>query len=401
MLEVNEGLSLVLEAAAERGTVISKKIDDTYNYVLAENIESDSHYPPYTRSKMDGFALRSEDLTKATPDNPLTLKVIATLAAGGKPDFKISPGLTAKIMTGAPIPEGADAVVPFEKASWQGKYASFKHEVKYQDNLSLEGEEREKGQVLLREGSTINSGESVLLALSGKEQVKVYSRPRVGIMVTGDEIISAGEKPGLGKIRNTNSYMLASQVISSGGKPYFLGLARDSENEIISKIKENIDKVDVITTTGGASEGEYDLIEEVFLSLGAEVLFRRVAVKPGKHTVTAFKEGKLLFGLSGSPAGAFVAFELFVRPLIRKMQGSKKYLENHAEARLTEYIEGRFSEDRYFKAHTCVEEGLLLTESKGQGLPSFAGVNSLIYIPRGAGPFNPGDKVNILFTKSK
>ncbi len=381
-MEVNKGLRLIMDAAG-RLPVISKKIGDTYNCVLAENIESDSHYPPYTRSKMDGFAIRSQDLVKAAPDNPLTLKIIATLPAGEVPDFKIKPGLTAKIMTGAPLPEGVDAVVPFEEVSWQGSCATFTGRVKHKDNLSLEGEEIIEGQVLLRKGSIIGPGESVLLALSGRRQVKVYSSPRVGILVTGDEIVDADEKPksGPGKIRNTNSFMLASQVMSSGGKPVILGISRDREGEIIKKIKENKEKVDVIVTTGGASEGEYDLIEKVFLSLGTEILFRKIAIKPGKHTVVAVKGEKLFFGLSGSPAGAFVSFELFVKPLLKKIQGLEKYLENQEEAQLTEYIEGRFSEDRFFKAHTCTEKGLLLTETRGHGLSSFAGIPLLLVRP--------------------
>ncbi|RQD77572.1 MAG: hypothetical protein D5R97_02055 [Candidatus Syntrophonatronum acetioxidans] len=242
----------------------------------------------------------------------------------------------------------------------------------------------------------VRSGEMVLLALAGKKKVKLYSPPRVGILVTGEEVVNIEEDPGHGKIRNTNGYMLVGQTKEKGGIPYFLGLAGDSIKEIAGVIEKNLPHLDVVVTTGGAGGGDFDLIEEVFSSLGASILFRQLFIKPGHFTLGACKKDKLFLGLSGSPAGVFVSFELLAAPLLRRMQGLKGDEKNLEEARLKGYIKGPFPQDSYLKGVSYLEKGALKVEAKRAGITSFAGVNTLIYIPRGKGPFQEGDRVRVI-----
>ncbi|PKM79551.1 MAG: molybdopterin molybdenumtransferase MoeA, partial [Firmicutes bacterium HGW-Firmicutes-13] len=306
MIELIDARSLILKTV-QKTPVILKRLKETLNYVLTEDIKSDINYPPFTRSKMDGFAVCSKELIQVSPGNPLILEILETVQAGVNPNFPLKSDQTAKIMTGAPLPEGADAVVPFEEVSWQGSKAAFTQKITTGQHLSFEGEEIKKGQLVLTKDKIIGPGELVILALSGKEKVKVYSRPRTGILVTGEEITDVGKKLEKAKIRDTNSCMLAGQVKLSGGYPVSLGIAGDKKDEIAGIISSSLPELDLMITTGGAAAGEYDLTEEVFQSVGAEILFRRVAMKPGNYLVAAQKEGKFLFGLSGSPSGAFVS----------------------------------------------------------------------------------------------
>jgi len=395
LVQVKEALFLILQKS-KKTPLVYQDLEESPGLVLGEDIKADRDYPPFNRSRMDGFALSTGDLKNASPSNPVTLKVKGIIPAGSDDSRELNKGEVFKIMTGAPLPRGADGVVPLEDSSWQEDRARFIYKIEAGSNITFQGEELRKGEITVRKGIPLGSGEMVLLAMAGKKKVKVYSPPRVGILVTGEEVVNIGENLAHGKIRNTNVFMLAAQTKAKGGIPSFLGLSGDRVEEIKGLIAKNLPYLDVILTTGGAGGGDYDLIEEVFSSLGANILFRQLLIKPGHFTLGAWKEDKILVGLSGSPAGAFVSFELLVGPLLKEMQGHNKEEGNFEEARLKGYIKGGFSQDRYLKGKAFVDKGTIRVEAKRGGITSFVGVNSLIYIPRGEGPFREGDRVKVI-----
>ena len=391
---IKEGLARILKGIPET-KVKSRRLLNSLGYVLAENILASFHYPPFTRSRMDGYAVFSEDFVNVSSVGELSLKITGILGAGSQSTVTLYPGETIQIMTGAALPPGADAVVPFERVERKGEYAVFTQSVEPGENISFEGEEVKKGQKILSRGSLIRPGDSALMAAMGKDIVDVYSRPKVGILATGEELIPLYRKRDFGKIYNSNSYMVGSQTILSGGKPVYLGTAGDHKDKISEILEKQLSRLSVIITTGGTARGKYDLTEEVFLSLGAQILFNRVSMKPGNYMVAARKGHCFLFGLSGSPSAAFVSFQQFVRPLLWKLQGLKEIDGVEVTARLAGEIKGVFNEDRFYKAFTGVRQGEFYVEPKRHGFHSFAAVNSLIHIPPGEGPFQEGDEVSI------
>ncbi|UNC93364.1 molybdopterin molybdotransferase MoeA [Candidatus Contubernalis alkaliaceticus] len=391
---IKEGLSAILKDLPVT-RVTSRKTLNSQGYILAEDITAPFDYPPFTRSRMDGYGVVSGDFKNLPPGCTLTLKIKGTLGAGSESRVKINPGETVRIMTGAVLPRGVDAVVPFEMVHQQGGYAQFTQRVKPGDNISPAGEDFKKGRQILFRGGLIRPGEAALLASLGKARVKVYSRPRVGVLATGEELMPLNRKREFGKIYNSNSYMVSSQVALSGGVPVYLGIAGDKKNITAGVLKRQMPGLSVFVTTGGAARGEYDLTEEVFLSLGAKILFNRVSMKPGNYMVAARKDGFLFFGLSGSPSAAFVSFQQLVRPVLWRLQGCQESTASEVNAQLVGDIKGVYPQDRYYKANTFVRQGVFQVEPTGYGFSSFARVNSLIHIPPGKGPFGPGDEVQV------
>ncbi len=394
MVSIHEGLERILkDMPAPR--VTGRRLFNSLGYVLAENIRAPIHYPPFTRSRLDGYAVLSEDFSNLLPGGELSLKVIEVLGAGSWSRGTLNPGETVQIMTGAALPAGADAVIPFEEVERRGSHAVFARGAAPGENVSSMGEEVRRGQKLLSRGSLIGPGDAALLASMGKDTLKVYSRPRVGILATGEELVPLHRRRDYGKIYNSNSYMTGSQTILSRGTPLYLGTVGDQKNKISGIIKRQLPRLSVVITTGGAARGKYDLAEETFLSLGAEILFNGVSMKPGNYMVAARKEHCYLFGLSGSPSAAFVSFQQFVRPLLWRLQGYKETVGAEFNAHLVGTIKGVFKEDRFYRAHTRVQQGGFSVEPKGRGLTAFAEVNSLIHIPSGSGPFQEGDEVPV------
>lgn len=394
MVDIKEGLSRILKDIPA-AKVVSRRLLNSLGYVLAEDIQAPFHYPPFTRSRMDGYAVFSEDFVNLSSGGELSLKITGILGAGSQSRDKLNPGETLQIMTGAALPLGADAVVPFERVKRQEGSALFTQGVEPGENISPEGEEVKAGQKVLSKGSLIRPGDATLLASMGRGMLKVYSRPKVGILATGEELIPLYRRRDFGKIYNSNSYMVGDQTVLSGGTAVYLGTAGDQKNRISGILKRQLSRLSVIITTGGAARGEYDLTEDVFLSLGAQILFNRVSMRPGNYMVAARKGNCFFFGLSGSPSAAFVSFQQFVRPLLWKLQGIKETESVEITARLEGRIRGVFNEDRFCKAYASVRQGDFYVEPKSHGLSSFAGVNSLIHVPPGEGPFQEGDEVSI------
>jgi molybdopterin molybdotransferase len=285
--------------------------------ILAEDARADRDCPPFHRSIRDGFAVRSDDLASI----PATLECVAEVAAGSHYHGSVTSGRCVSIMTGAPLPDGADAVVMIEKTEIQGSNINILDSVRSFENVVRQGSEAAKGSVVLRAGRKIGSGDIGLLASVGLANVKVFRQPRVTILTTGDELVPVEGRPKWFQVRNSNAFSLASQVAEAGGVPRMMGIAPDRLDTLKLMIEEGLED-DLLVMSGGVSAGKYDLVERALAELGAEFYFRSVALRPGKPLVFGQAKGKFFFGLPGNPVSSYVTFEIFARRAIGMFSGA-------------------------------------------------------------------------------
>ncbi|UCB47167.1 MAG: molybdopterin molybdotransferase MoeA [Spirochaetota bacterium] len=292
-------------------------IHSAYDSVLAEDVKADIDIPPFDKSAMDGYAVRARDITSV----PATLGIQNTVKAGDSVSEGVKSGLCVKIMTGAPVPSGADSVVMVEdtQIAEDGGVEILK-EVEKGQNICLQGEDVKKGTVVLKRNTVIDAPEIAILSSVGKSVISVYKKPEVAIISTGNEIVEPGKPLKDGQIRNSNGPMLRSMVISLGCKSRYLGIAADTEPALRKKIRDGF-KSDVLLLSGGVSMGEYDLIPKVVSDLGAKIFFHKVLVKPGKPLLFALKGKTVIFGIPGNPVSNFTTFHVFIKPALLKMMG--------------------------------------------------------------------------------
>lgn len=370
--------------------------------VLAEDIYSDIDIPPFDNSAMDGYALRSGDTIGASQENPVTLEVMADLAAGHTTHLKVESGRAIRIMTGAPLPEGADAVVRFEETSegltgsWGERIEVYK-EVLPWDNVRPAGEDIRKGELVLPKGTLVRPQEIGVLASLGRPEVEVIRRPQVAILATGDELVAIDEEIGPGQIRNSNEYSTAAQVIRYGGVPVRLGMARDNIEELTSKIEEGLAaKVDLFLTSAGVSVGEYDVVKEVLASEG-EIDFWQVYMKPGKPLAFGHIQGVPLLGLPGNPVSAMVSFEQFARPAILIMLGKGALEKPEVEVTLDEDVTSSGRRGFIRAIVTRQEDGYharAVTGPRGSGvLTSMVRANALLIVPEDTTVVRAGERL--------
>jgi len=297
------------------------RFDIAYGHVLAENVESIEDIPPFDNSAMDGYALYASDATAASADNPVILDIVGEVFAGHMPGGGISRGKTMKIMTGAALPDGADAVIMVERTEQRGRKVALFTPVRKGENIRRQGEDCRKGAWILKKGTLLGPAHVGMLATLGRYKVKAVPRPRVAILATGDELLEPGESMAPGKVRNSNSYSIEALVKACGGVPCLLGLARDRREEIGEKIERGLESADMLVTTAGISVGEGDLVREVLEHHGVTMSFWQVAIRPGKPTAFG-KAGALpVFCLPGNPVSSMVTFLQFVRPAILALRG--------------------------------------------------------------------------------
>jgi molybdopterin molybdotransferase len=338
ILTFEEARHVVEGHAAQVRPRIKKKVEllASIGRVLAEPIAADRDFPPFRRAMRDGYALRAADLTNL----PATLEVIGEIKAGAAPEAlprEVAAGQAAAIMTGAPAPEGADAVVMVEYTSLSGQRVIVTRAVASGDNIVAAGSEARKGQVLLHHGTRMDYGAIASAASVGLQSVSVFRRPEVGILSTGDEIVEIGEHPGPYQIRNSNSYSLAAEVQDAGGVPKMLGIARDEVAHLRRLIEQGL-KHDLLLLTGGVSMGRYDLVEQVLAELGAEFFFTGAQIQPGRPVVFGRVQERYFFGLPGNPISTMVTFELFARPLLEALAGMAARELSFVHARLKSEI---------------------------------------------------------------
>ncbi len=292
--------------------------EGSLGFCLAQDVQSDIDMPPFDRSAMDGYAVIAEDIMNA----PVELTVIENIAAGYMPKKKVGRGQASKIMTGAAIPEGADAVVKFEETEDLSSPNRTKilKSIKNGSNISRCGEDMKVGQTVLRKGMLIRPQEIGILSTVGKSLVEIYSAPTIGVISTGDELVEVGAKPSLAQIRNSNGYSLAAQARRMKAEVELLGIVKDKKEEITNIIRRGLSK-DILILSGGVSMGKYDLVGDVMKDLNTHIYFEKVALRPGKPVIFGRKDKTFIFALPGNPVASFVTFELFIYPAIRKMMG--------------------------------------------------------------------------------
>lgn len=319
MISVDEAREKILEHI-QTLKVQSVNLMDSLGCALAGDITSNINVPPFDNSAMDGYAIIAADSKGATRENPVKLKVSEDIAAGYVGKTKVENGTAIRIMTGAPMPEGADTVIMVEKTSPQNGWVNIFEEVKKGENIRLAGEDVKKGEIVINRGKTIRAADIGMLATLGISKVEVRKAPRVAIISTGDELVEIDEELSPGKIRNSNAYSIAAQVIEAGGDPVIIGIARDTAQDIAEKINAGVSSADVLITSGGVSVGDYDIVKDVLQNAG-EMIFWKVAMKPAKPLAFGIIQNKPVFGLPGNPSSSMISFEQFVRPSIKKMAG--------------------------------------------------------------------------------
>ncbi|MCZ0756408.1 molybdopterin molybdotransferase MoeA [Anoxybacillus sp. J5B_2022] len=401
-IPVTEAIRKVMKFA-KGGEAETVALEEAYGRYLAEDLRADHDVPPFNRSPYDGFAIRAADSAAASLDHPVEFEVIETIGAGQVATKEVGPFQAVRIMTGAQIPNGCDAVVMFEVTNEyerDGKtYMSIKRSFRPGDNISFQGEDTKKGEVLVEKGTFINPGVQALLATFGYAKVKVAKRPTIGIFATGSELLDVSEPLVPGKIRNSNAYMIQAQAIRNGATPVYFGKLVDDADQCFAAIEKALNEVDILITTGGVSVGDYDYLPVIYERLGAEVLFNKIAMRPGSVTTVAQIDGKLLFGLSGNPSACYVGYELFVRPVIRTMlYSSKPYLSKTKATLLADFPKPNpFT--RFVRSYVTAKEGQLYVSPVGMDksniVTSLAKANALMVLPGGTRGFAKGDLVDV------
>jgi molybdopterin molybdotransferase len=314
--------------------------------VLARPVTADRDFPPFRRAMRDGYALRAADLAQL----PATLAVIGEVKAGAAPEQipdEVKPGQAVAIMTGAPTPAGADAVVMVEYTKLQGNRVIVTRGINPGDNVVPVGSEAHQGDALLGQGTRLDySGIAAMASVGQQHSVPVFCKPRVAILSTGDEVVDVDEAPGPTQIRNSNSYSLAAQVREAGGDPRLLGIARDNMESLRDLIAHGLQS-DLLLLTGGVSMGKYDLVEQVLVEFGAEFFFTGAQIQPGRPVVFGRARGKYFFGLPGNPISTMVTFELFARPMIDGLSGMRPSTLIFLHAKLKSEIRTRTGLKRF------------------------------------------------------
>ena len=373
---------------------------------LAEDAVTDIDISPFANSAMDGYALRAKDLATATAGAPVVLDVVGHEAAGHVFEGAIGEGETVRIMTGAPVPPGADAVVKYEVVEVlegdgnEGSRVRFSAPAKPGENVREPGLEAHAGEAVMQAGEVVAPAGAGLLASAGYATVKVHAAPRVGIISLGTELVAPGSVPARGQIRDSNSSALMAEALDAGAEPVFFGIAPDDERAISELVHRAVAECDFVITSGGASAGDYDYVTALVKREG-EVLFDRISLRPGKAITFGMLDGKPYLGLSGNPAAAYVGFEMLARPAIRKMLGFGPAARPVEKARLTHKVVKR--QDRRFYDRARVErnaEGELeVTAAKSQNsalLGTMQRANCLMRINEGPCTLEPGDIVDVV-----
>ncbi|MCM3706897.1 MULTISPECIES: molybdopterin molybdotransferase MoeA [Cytobacillus] len=379
-------------------------INESNGRFLAEDLKATHDVPHFDRSPYDGFAVRSADTKEASMENPVIFEVVDHIGAGHLTSKNIGPFQAVRIMTGAQMPQECDAVIMLELAKAYEKdgknYMSIKRSYKPGDNVSFKGEDAKKGDSLVKKGTKINPGIQAILATFGYAEVPVAKKPVIGLYATGTELLEVHEPLEPGKIRNSNAHMITAQIERAGAEVIYYGKLPDEFDTCFNAVKEALNNVDMLITTGGVSVGDFDYLPGIYEKLEAEVLFNKVAMRPGSVTTVAQHEGKLLFGLSGNPSACYVGFELFTRPVIRKMLFAEKPHLRKETAELVAEFPKANPFTRFVRTSVSYASGRLVAAPSGVDksniVMSLAGANSLMILPGGTRGYGKGDTVEVL-----
>jgi molybdopterin molybdotransferase len=399
MIEYKDALREVLRRIRPLGAECIS-IDSVLGRTLARDVRAKAPIPPFVKATMDGYAVRASDTRPAGGAAFTELTVIGDLPAGRVGRITVGPGKAVRIMTGAPLPKGADAVVMVEDTERAGASVKVMSAVEPGENTGRAGEDVEKGELVLGKGTLIGPAETGMLAALGYASVPVARRPRVRVIATGDEIVEPGRKLGPGQIRNSNGHALLALALRAGAEASYLGIARDRGSSLAAKIRMSRGP-EILVLSGGVSVGDYDLVKEELKSLGVRPVFWQVRIKPGKPVFFGVRGRQLVFGLPGNPTSAMVTFHLFVRPALDRMLGRAETGPRAGKAVLEEDLDlapGRLQ----FLRGVFVGDGPELRvaaypEQKSGVLMSMVRSQVLIVVAADATRVAKGEKVDILF----
>ncbi len=403
MLTPVEALSAILDhVAALPGA--PRPLQDILGLAAAQDLRSLAQVPPFTNSAMDGYAVCTGDLVSASRAHPVRLRVLGDLAAGDVPKGAVGSGEALRIMTGAPLPEGADAVVPVEDTTRGTDWVELRKPLRPGIHIRLAGEDLQVGQRLVQAGQGLRPGDIGALAAAGLPTVNVHPRVRVAVLTTGDELVDVSEEPGPGRIRDANIHAVCAQVAAYGALPVPYPRVPDDRATLMQTLKSALE-ADVIVTTGGISVGDYDFMKDMLEALGAERIFWKVAQKPGGPLGFWMLGHKPIFGIPGNPVAAMLMVEEYVRPALRKMMGFAKLHRPVGEAKLEAGWTGKVGDPRttFLRVVARREDGGMharLTGPQGSAiLSSMLVANALAVIPEGVDRVAPGGPVVLHLTE--
>ncbi|WP_079480490.1 molybdopterin molybdotransferase MoeA [Halobacillus salinus] len=402
-IPVSKAVEYVLNTKVDK-RVEKVKLEQSFHRVLAEDVVATHPVPPFDKSPYDGFAFRSEDTRNLTREEPGQFRVIETVPAGHRASRAVNKGEAIRIMTGAEIPGGADCVAMFEICQPYQRdmeeWVTLKRPLSPQQNIIPTGSETKEQEILVKKGEVINPGIQALLATFGYGEVQVYVKPKIGVFATGTELLDVDEPLQPGKIRNSNAYMVMSQIERAGGTGIYFGKLEDNFDLCYQAVEEALDQVDCLITTGGVSVGDYDLMPDIYDKLEAEVLFNKVAMRPGSVTTVARKDEKLLFGLSGNPSACYVGFELFTYPIIQSFLGRSRPFHKRVQATLGKDFKKPNPFTRFVRGFISYHEGNVYVHPSGIDksavVSSLAETNVLIQLRGGTRGYQQGDVVEAI-----
>ncbi len=397
MISVEEALDEILSRIQALG---SEKVSllESLGRAIAEEVVSPRDIPPFDNSGMDGYAIRTEDILRASKELPARLEVIEDLPAGFISGKSLERGQAIRIMTGAPIPGGANTVIPVEETQKDGSFVLISKGLPAGKNIRKAGGDVRKGDRVLSKGDLLRPPEIGILASLGRSSISVFQRPAVAILCTGEELVDVDQPVEKAKIISSNSYTLAAQVKDCGAIPIQLGIARDERQDVEGKLREGL-RADVLISSAGISVGDYDFVKESLRELGWEFIFWKVAMKPGKPIAFGTIKGKPVFGLPGNPVSSMVCFEEFVRPSLLKMMGHRQIFRPVREAILQESVQIETGRRHYIRAVISSAGDhyhVIPTGTQGSDiLNSMVRANGLMILPEDREFVRPGEKVKV------
>lgn len=399
MIKVKDALKIILSSIKLLG---AEKVSflDGLDRVIASDIYASCDMPPFDNSAMDGYALRAKDTKGASGTSPKILKVIEDVAAGYTAKSRIRNNQVIRIMTGAPVPNGADSVIMVEFTKKNRDLVEIFKEARLGDNIRRLGEDVRKKQKVLSRGAILRPQEIGMLASLGIARIKVAKRPRVGILATGDELVGVEERLTKGKIRNSNSYIIHGQITKCGAVPVDLGIAKDIRSKVKAKIEAGFKKgLDMLLVMGGISVGDYDLVKDVLLESGMKMKFWKVRQRPGKPLAFGIIKNIPVFGLPGNPVSSTVSFEEYVRPSLLKMQGARNFFRPGVWATLTEDFKKKKPLRYFIRTRLKNIDGefyATITGPQGSGIiSSLVLADGIIVAPEGQDLLKKGQKVYV------
>lgn len=394
-IKLEDAVKLICDHAHICKEVETVSVKNAGGYILAEDIHAELDNPPFPRTPVDGYAVRAEDLQGASKDTPVSLKVVGCIYAGEDGQAKkIGPGEAIRIMTGGPFPQGSNCAVKQEDTDYGEDNVLIYKEHKAFDNYCCQGEDYKKDSLLLKEGDPITFAEQGILSATGRTTVKVFKKPVVHLITTGDEVCAPGTALLPGKIYDSNGMMVASRLRELGIEPASVRHVADSEEIMGLELKEACKSADIIITTGGVSVGKKDILHEALKIAGAEKIFWKIAIQPGTPSIFSVCNQTLIISLSGNPFGAMANLELLVRPLLHKMTGDDRYVMEKREGVLKEAFPKkskgrRFVRAIYKRGEVTFPEGIYSSGAIG----TLRGCNCLLDISAGTPPMEAGEKV--------